>query len=419
MRQEDFIGFKSSKTSNKANYKTISPEFFLESTNKTFKSDLFHLRLTEELINKYNSIKPTEKEKMIRKRVVKKISELIGEEIEIYGSVAYESFLRTSDVDLTVFLNPVLDSSGGGSSSGSNNSNNSSNNSNNSNISNSNNLNTNNTNNNLNTNNTNTNNNITIANANNNITIANTNNSKDLANKQRINEKLSEIKTKLKNCPIIHKKAIFHIKNASTPILKFFDIFGMKFDLSVGNKNLKDYRDSNQNHVIFIKKSFLKFPGLEIFFLLLKDFLRRRGCSDTSRGGLNSTAIFALSFYFLRMHPMVQQGIDITRNVGVLMIDFFQFFGENRNFRISKCGFKKNFSGDVIEIEDFCNSENDLARLCTNYGSIRELFHYSYRMMAELSRNRVPKNKLLSSIWFRSDLSVETFNSLFYEEYLQ
>ena len=67
--------------------------------------------------------------------------------------------------------------------------------------------------------------------------------------------------------------------------------------------------------------------------LILKLYLSQRGMNEVYTGGLGSYSIVCLAISFLQMHPKIRRGeIDPTRNLGVLVMEFFELYGLYFNY---------------------------------------------------------------------------------------
>lgn len=112
------------------------------------------------------------------------------------------------------------------------------------------------------------------------------------------------------------------IAKARVPIIKFVTNYG---HLSV---------DININHVngVFAGKMVLgllkELPALRALVLVTKAFLAQRSMNEVFSGGLGSYSIVCLAVSFLQMHPKIRRGeIDPSKNLGVLVMEFFELYG--------------------------------------------------------------------------------------------
>ncbi|GAA5926127.1 uncharacterized protein JCM15063_000192 [Sporobolomyces koalae] len=67
--------------------------------------------------------------------------------------------------------------------------------------------------------------------------------------------------------------------------------------------------------------------------LLVKAFLAQRGMNEVFTGGLGSYSIICLVISFLQLHPKIQSAqIQPARNVGLLFLEFLEYYGKHFNF---------------------------------------------------------------------------------------
>lgn len=71
-------------------------------------------------------------------------------------------------------------------------------------------------------------------------------------------------------------------------------------------------------------------PGLRELVLVVKQFLHSRRLNNVHTGGLGGFSIICLVYVFLHLHPrIITNEIDPKRNLGVLLIEFFELYGKN------------------------------------------------------------------------------------------
>ena len=129
----------------------------------------------------------------------------------------------------------------------------------------------------------------------------------------------------LKRAGITSKVTV--IARAKVPIVKFVTAHGrINVDISV----------NQQNGIISgsIINGFLKDMqageslALRSLVLITKAFLSQRSMNEVYTGGLGSYSIVCMAISFLQMHPKIRRGeIDPDKNLGVLVMDFFELYG--------------------------------------------------------------------------------------------
>lgn len=119
------------------------------------------------------------------------------------------------------------------------------------------------------------------------------------------------------------------IGRAKVPIVKFVTTYGrLNVDISVNQ--------GNGLVAVDIVNRFLAAPSggaLKGLVLIIKAFLSQRGMNEVFTGGLGSYAIVCLAVSFLQLHPKLRRGeIDASKNLGVLVMEFFELYGLHFNY---------------------------------------------------------------------------------------
>jgi len=129
----------------------------------------------------------------------------------------------------------------------------------------------------------------------------------------------------LKRAGITNKVTI--IARAKVPIVKFVTTHGyFSVDISINQQNGLE--------VGKVVSGFLsEMPALRALVLVTKAFLSQRSMNEVFTGGLGSYSIVCLAISFLQMHPKIRRGeIDPSRNLGVLVMEFFELYGLHFNY---------------------------------------------------------------------------------------
>lgn len=130
----------------------------------------------------------------------------------------------------------------------------------------------------------------------------------------------------LKRAGITDKVTI--IAKAKVPIVKFVTTHGyFSVDISINQEN-----GVEAGRVV---SGFLsEMPALRALVFVAKAFLSQRSMNEVFSGGLGSYSIVCLAVSFLQMHPKIRRGeIDPSRNLGVLVMEFFEFYGIYFNYQ--------------------------------------------------------------------------------------
>lgn len=222
-----------------------------------------------------------------------------------------------------------------------------------------------------------------------------------------------------KDCDFIDQTYVIHIRTARVPILKCRDkFFGFEFDIIVN-------KIDGMKQVKYIQDKITEFPYLKPLCLLLKQFLKTRNLNDSKSGGLCSYAQFLLMLHFTQLHPVMQQKnfIDPLKNLGVIFLDFFQFYGfdfpyEGVTMSVRDNLYKKqSISNAIISIEDPVNTQHDVGDNCSNMHTIKEVFRHAYRVMAIALSDRVDFADSVLSIWMRINQNEESWRKEIIERY--
>ncbi|ADM11754.2 DNA polymerase sigma [Encephalitozoon intestinalis ATCC 50506] len=221
--------------------------------------------------------------------------------------------------------------------------------------------------------------------------------------KEYSNRYLSKIKSLMLKADFIRKETLFHIRKCRIPILKFSDkVFGFKIDISVNQTN-------GIEAAKFVSYTLKEHPYMKVFAILLKHFLTIRNQSDAATGGLNSYSQFLLLLSFFQLHPLVQENqISPLKNIGILFMDFFQYYGCDFPYKIArisvnKAGYVKNDTR-TLSIEDPTDPDCDVAAVCRNSQLVLEIFRHAYKVMSMALKAKIPPQKFLISLWFRKEI---------------
>ncbi|TBU05261.1 putative poly(A) polymerase [Hamiltosporidium magnivora] len=292
----------------------------------------------------------------------------------------------------------------------------------------------------------------------------------DSNQKKKENILLKKICLILQNTEFIEPISIIHLNKARIPIIKCRDIlYKIRFDISINNMSQSRYV-----HTALQKK-----PYLHNFCLVLKYFLFKRDMSQTRRGGLCSYAQFLLLNHFFNLHPLIQlKTVNPLLNMGVLFMDFFQYFGidfkydrsvmishkgyynrieennteyrdegkgeyisdnkgynrsdnkgyynrsdnkgyynrsDNNNTNFNKF-YDKSFDA-CLNIEDPDDPSYNVGHGCSTIQSVKEVFNHCYRIMSVILSGEVDSNKSVLSVWVNLDEKEEEWRRGIVEKY--
>ncbi|KLO19261.1 hypothetical protein SCHPADRAFT_899095 [Schizopora paradoxa] len=180
------------------------------------------------------------------------------------------------------------------------------------------------------------------------------------------------------------------IAKAKVPIIKFNTTHGrISVDISV-----------NQLNGIaagkMINRFLEDFPALRAIVLVIKSFLNQRNMNEVFSGGLGSYSIVCLAVSFLQMHPKLRRGeIDPSQNLGVLVMEFFEFYG--RYFNYQEAGISLRHGGtyfskarrgwsdfrkpSLLAIEDPNDISNDISKGSFAINQVRQTFAGAFEIL--------------------------------------
>lgn len=180
------------------------------------------------------------------------------------------------------------------------------------------------------------------------------------------------------------------IAKAKVPIIKFVTAHGrFSVDISINQGNGVDAGK-------MVKQFLRELPALRSLVLIIKSFLSQRSMNEVFTGGLGSYSIVCLAISFLQMHPKVRRGeIDPSKNLGVLVMEFFELYGSYFNYqevgislRNGGSYFNKREKGwfdyrepRLLSIEDPGDPSNDISRGSYNFARVKTTLTGAFGIM--------------------------------------
>lgn len=199
---------------------------------------------------------------------------------------------------------------------------------------------------------------------------------------------LHTLEKALLDAGLVESDSIKVLDKASVPIIKLVDK-NTQIQVDISFNTLNGIESAK-----LIKKFKLDFPHLAKLFLVVKQFLVQRDLNEVFKGGISSYSLILMVVSFLQLHPR-QDAVSPTSNLGVLLLEFFEFYGLLFNYkavgiRIKDGGSyvpKSEIQQQMLEtgcrpsflcIEDPLDSTNDIGR--SSYGAVhvQEAFEYAY-----------------------------------------
>lgn len=166
--------------------------------------------------------------------------------------------------------------------------------------------------------------------------------------------------------------------------------FDVSFDLQSGPEAAK-----------FIKDALDAVPPLKPLCLVLKIFLQQRELNEVYSGGIGSYALLVMLLTYLQTHSSKlihghsHEQSRIEQNLGVLLIEFLEFYGRSLNikdvgiscrdgghfFKKKERGFFDTKKPHLLTVEDPQAPTNDIAKNSFNFQKVRFAFMLAHRLL--------------------------------------
>eukprot|EP00850_Spirogloea_muscicola_P014783 SM000108S14227 [mRNA] locus=s108:310432:315393:+ [translate_table: standard] len=195
------------------------------------------------------------------------------------------------------------------------------------------------------------------------------------------------------------------IAKARVPIIKFIEKESqIHFDVSFDVANGPDAAS-------FIKEALADMPPLKPLSLVIKIFLQQRELNEVYSGGLGSYALLVMLMAHLQLHSSRRSsdGLGPARplenNLGMLLVDFFELYGRNLNYRDVgvSCATGGSFFSKhlreladenrpyLLSVEDPQKTSNDIGKNSYNVGKVRTAFLNAHSLLTNLDADYAPK----------------------------
>ena len=206
------------------------------------------------------------------------------------------------------------------------------------------------------------------------------------------------------------KDSILVLDKTAVPIIKFIDkATKVKIDISFN-------QESGIRSARIIRDFIQRFPLLPSLAMVIKQFLTQRQLNEVYYGGINSYSLTLMIISFFQLHPRKLASDPSTANLGVLLIEFFEFYGRQFNYMkvgISVdnggCYFSKeeigiNGTGEngLLFIQDPLSPSENASRGCYGFQQVKQAFEHAFnRLHVDVLNRETPpptKRSILSSI---------------------
>ncbi|KAG1863628.1 hypothetical protein DFJ58DRAFT_774208 [Suillus subalutaceus] len=188
------------------------------------------------------------------------------------------------------------------------------------------------------------------------------------------------------------------IAKAKVPIIKFVTIYGrLNVDISINQGNGVVAGDIVNGFLNGMRGCGF---ALRSLIIIAKAFLNQRSMNEVYTGGLGSYSIVCLAVSFLQMHPKIRRGeIDAEKNLGVLVMEFFELYGCYFNYeevgisvRNGGSYFSKRQRGwydftkrNLLSIEDPTDSSNDISKGSYGIARVRQTLSGAHGIMTSIA----------------------------------
>lgn len=209
---------------------------------------------------------------------------------------------------------------------------------------------------------------------------------------------------------IASESSVKVIDSARVPIIKFVDVLTkVKVDIAFNTTN--GIYGAEQTNVFLDK-----YKNAKPLILVLKQFLCQRDLNEVFTGGVSSYGVVLMVLSFLQLHPR-GDGDHQNVNLGVLLIEFFELYGNNFNYL--KTGIRlrdsnrnmvgsyfrrtlntnyRAFALPIIDPNSLGGEENDVMKGCYNLFQVQLAFKHAYRKILSELQSKYHSENILSSI---------------------
>ncbi|KAF0521905.1 putative Non-canonical polyA RNA polymerase PAPD5/7 [Gigaspora margarita] len=217
------------------------------------------------------------------------------------------------------------------------------------------------------------------------------------------------------------------VTTARIPVIKFQEYY-TKFNVDICINQMSGYYSA-----VAIRRYMERWPSLGSLVIVAKCFLTHHKLDCPASGGMGGYTLFCLMLNFFQLHPEIQTGriIPDDENLGVLLIEFFELYGIDFNYKQLAIRVERddNLGVDIgyykkeneswatkcpekLCVQDPVQKSNDIAKATTIMPKIREHFERAFNTLVKrvctLERNLsngdiivdLQKHSILSSILF-------------------
>lgn len=217
---------------------------------------------------------------------------------------------------------------------------------------------------------------------------------------------LSEFADALDDCDDFED--VQRIENASVPIVKFVH-GGIAVDVS--------FVEGGEEMSAFTIDLLEALPALRPLTVVLKYFLIQRELNKVYDGGLGSLATFLTVVSFLQHRHRVDEvtGFVSTQNLGSLLLEYLQLYGEDLNLAktgisVAKGGsyFPKKWSKNqrhahFLQIANPLDPQKDVTQGSYNMPRLRRAYNHAYKSLVSRCASNKSSSSILSGMIYAGD----------------
>ncbi|KAG8953022.1 hypothetical protein FRC03_011941 [Tulasnella sp. 419] len=223
---------------------------------------------------------------------------------------------------------------------------------------------------------------------------------------------LRSLAKRLQKCGIARNIQV--ISGAKVPIIKFNSTVGdFHIDISIN-------QDNGIRAGALVNRLTAQYPALRALVVVVKAFLVQRSLNEVYMGGLGSYSVVLMAVSFLQMHPKFRNGeIDPLDNIGVLVVEFFEFYGLLFNYELAGISivdggsyFNKVDRGwllpkqtYLLSVEDPLDPRNDVSKSSYGMQRVKHAFAGAYHALSQALVQRAAQLNDKHSGWRSVDQS--------------
>lgn len=205
------------------------------------------------------------------------------------------------------------------------------------------------------------------------------------------------ILTILKNNDLIYTNTIkMHLKGNNVSAVSKTKRRNYKLCFSYQN-------DTLHKHQKHIEETLGVQKGMKPLFCILKFFMSLRSSSSSNHRSVFDYVLFLMLHSFYNLHPIVKN-LGAIDNLGVLFMDFFQFYGLSfpyNSVTIDKNGnYMPKIQKDIYFSIIDPTSNNEIGHILKTGNKLRQIFEHNYQLMHCALTKKGVKHDSFCGLWF-------------------